>query len=167
MNEDVSEISMVWQAAVGRKIAQHTRAIRIADSTLVVEVEDSIWQSHLTTLQRQILQNLGHVLGPGQKAPTAIDFVVQSSIGSKSGLGKEPAKQEAELKTASQIGKTLPVPEMSAESDLTIMFSPDCSARQVQATLAALADYYRAGGGVGFEIDFELEDLSVSERVYA
>jgi hypothetical protein len=44
-----------------------------------------------------------------------------------------------------------------------IVFAPDLSADQVKATLAALADYYRACGGVGLRMDFEIADVLVEE----
>jgi hypothetical protein len=49
------------------------------------------------------------------------------------------------------------------DSDFTISFDPDLSPTQVKAVLQALADYYRACGGVGFKIDWGLEYLLVSE----
>jgi uncharacterized protein YjbI with pentapeptide repeats len=46
-------------------------------------------------------------------------------------------------------------------ADFTITFASSLSPEQIRGTLQALADYYRACGGVGFEIDFELEDVRV------
>lgn len=54
----------------------------------------------------------------------------------------------------------------SAESDLTITFAQELSTEQIKTGLSALADYYRACGGVGFRIDFELQTLSVGEPAY-
>jgi predicted nucleic acid-binding Zn ribbon protein len=54
-----------WPAAVGRKVAARTRAARMVRSTLIVEVEDSLWQRQLFVLTRQILSNLARSLGPG------------------------------------------------------------------------------------------------------
>ncbi|MCC6588971.1 MAG: DUF721 domain-containing protein [Bryobacterales bacterium] len=47
-----------WPAAVGKKIAAHTKAVSIVRGRLIVEVEDYVWQTQLRTLRRQILQNL-------------------------------------------------------------------------------------------------------------
>jgi hypothetical protein len=44
-----------------------------------------------------------------------------------------------------------------------MVFAPDLSAYQVKATLAALADYYRACGGIGLQMDFEVADVMVEE----
>ena len=54
-----------WNQAVGRKIAEHTRAARMVRSRLIVEVEDKTWQRQLFTLTSQILTNLARHLGPG------------------------------------------------------------------------------------------------------
>jgi predicted nucleic acid-binding Zn ribbon protein len=53
-----------WPNAVGKKIAAHTRAVRMVRTRLVVEVEDRVWQRQLFALTRQILVNLEKNLGP-------------------------------------------------------------------------------------------------------
>ena len=47
-----------WPAAVGNKIAAHTKAVSIVRGRLIVEVEDYVWQTQLRTLRTQILKNL-------------------------------------------------------------------------------------------------------------
>lgn len=54
-----------WPEAVGKKIAAHTRAVRMVRTRLVVEVEDRIWQRQLLTLTPFILFNLQKHLGAG------------------------------------------------------------------------------------------------------
>jgi hypothetical protein len=54
-----------WAAAVGKKIASHTRATRLVRDRLVVEVEDKTWQRQLFTLTHFILRNLERHLGRG------------------------------------------------------------------------------------------------------
>lgn len=54
-----------WPHAVGKKIAEHTRAVRLVRTRLVVEVEDRVWQKQLFSLMHQILRNLEKNLGPG------------------------------------------------------------------------------------------------------
>ena len=54
-----------WPAAVGKKIAAHTRATRLVRDRLVVEVEDQTWQRQLFTLSGFILRNLEKHLGSG------------------------------------------------------------------------------------------------------
>jgi hypothetical protein len=61
-----------WPAAVGKKIAEHTRAVVVVGSRLIVEVEDAVWQKHLLTLRGQILANLNMALGEDSVA--ALDF---------------------------------------------------------------------------------------------
>lgn len=54
-----------WSEAVGKKIAAHTRAVRMVRTRLVVEVEDKIWQRQLLTLTPFIVCNLQKHLGAG------------------------------------------------------------------------------------------------------
>ena len=54
-----------WADAVGKKIAEHTRAARMVRTRLIVEVEDHIWRRQLFGLSRQILANLAARIGPG------------------------------------------------------------------------------------------------------
>lgn len=54
-----------WPAAVGKKIAVKTRAVKLVRSTLVIECQDSVWQRQLNTLSGQILRNLENLLGAG------------------------------------------------------------------------------------------------------
>ncbi len=54
-----------WARAVGKTIAQHTRAAKLVRGRLVVEVEDATWQRNLFTLTRHVLANLEKALGPG------------------------------------------------------------------------------------------------------
>jgi predicted nucleic acid-binding Zn ribbon protein len=52
-----------WAEAVGKKIAAHTRAVRLVRTRLVVEVEDKTWQRQLMTLTPFIVCNLQKHLG--------------------------------------------------------------------------------------------------------
>jgi predicted nucleic acid-binding Zn ribbon protein len=54
-----------WPGAVGKKIAEHTRAARMVRTRLIVEVEDRIWQRQLFSLEKQILRNLEKEIGGG------------------------------------------------------------------------------------------------------
>lgn len=54
-----------WTDAVGKKIAAHTRTVKMVRTRLVVEVEDSTWQRQLFTLTPYILVNLEKSLGRG------------------------------------------------------------------------------------------------------
>ena len=53
-----------WKKAVGKRIAAHTRALKLVRTTLVVEVEDDIWRKNLWSLRYQILRNLEKSIGP-------------------------------------------------------------------------------------------------------
>jgi hypothetical protein len=61
-----------WTVAAGKKIAEHTRAVRLVRGSLVVEVEDQIWQRQLHTLRGFLIRNLEKALG--EALVTDIDF---------------------------------------------------------------------------------------------
>ena len=61
-----------WKVAAGKKIAEHTRATALVRGSLIVEVEDQIWQRQLTTLSRFLVSNLEKALG--EALVTDIDF---------------------------------------------------------------------------------------------
>ena len=61
-----------WKVAAGKKIARHTKARKLVRSTLVVEVEDLVWQRQLATLSRILLGNLEKALG--ERLVNEIDF---------------------------------------------------------------------------------------------
>ena len=69
MSQDPSAMTEVakraWKVAVGKKIAAHTKASRMVRTTLVVEVEDFIWQKQLFTLRSQIVEKLSGLIGAG------------------------------------------------------------------------------------------------------
>jgi predicted nucleic acid-binding Zn ribbon protein len=50
-----------WATAVGKKIASHTKAIGLVRNRLVIEVEDSVWQTQLFTLRSQIVGRLEQI----------------------------------------------------------------------------------------------------------
>jgi hypothetical protein len=52
-----------WPAAVGKAIAAHTSRIRLVRSTLVIDVEDPIWQRQLHSLTAQIVERLRKITG--------------------------------------------------------------------------------------------------------
>ena len=53
----------VWPIAVGKAINAHTLRLKVVRSTLVVEVEDAIWQRQLYPLTGQILARFQKVSG--------------------------------------------------------------------------------------------------------
>jgi predicted nucleic acid-binding Zn ribbon protein len=58
-------VCAVWANAVGKKIAAHSRAVKLVRAHLVVEVEDAIWQRQLFVLRRQIQCKIEESLGAG------------------------------------------------------------------------------------------------------
>ncbi len=64
----------IWPQAVGRVIASHTCGLRLVRTTLVVEVEDAVWQAQLFALRSQILNRLRQI--GGQSSIDDIEFRV-------------------------------------------------------------------------------------------
>jgi len=58
--------SAAWASAVGKAIAAHTSRVRLVRTTLVVEVEDAIWQRQLHALSGQILGSLRKLIASDQ-----------------------------------------------------------------------------------------------------
>ncbi len=56
-------VRAAWPHAVGKAIAAHTSNLRLVRTTLVVEVEDSIWQRQLHALTFQIVERLRKIIG--------------------------------------------------------------------------------------------------------
>lgn len=54
-----------WKKAVGKRLGERTRAVKLVRDKLVVEVEDEIWRRNLWGLRFQILRNLTTAIGPG------------------------------------------------------------------------------------------------------
>lgn len=54
-----------WPVAVGKRVAAHAYAARMAGSRLIVEVEDDVWRRQLFALTSHILASLAKRLGPG------------------------------------------------------------------------------------------------------
>jgi len=54
-----------WAAAVGKRIGARTAAKSLVRGSLIVEVDDAIWQKNLFQLRSQILAKLTSVLGGG------------------------------------------------------------------------------------------------------
>jgi len=54
-----------WKKAVGKRLAERARAIKLVRDRLVVGVDDEIWQKNLWGLRNQILKNLEAAIGPG------------------------------------------------------------------------------------------------------
>jgi len=54
-----------WKKAVGKRLADRARAIKLVRDRLVVGVDDEVWQKNLWGLRYQILNNLEAAIGPG------------------------------------------------------------------------------------------------------
>ena len=87
----------VWPAAVGTAIARHTTRLKVVRETLVVGVEDAIWQKQLFRLSNQIVDRLQKFMGS-----TAISNVEFRIIPAKRHAGREESSPELWRKDASR-----------------------------------------------------------------
>ncbi len=55
----------LWPLAAGKRVAAHTSRVTVVRTTLVVEVEDAVWQKQLYTLRAQVLHNIRKLMGAG------------------------------------------------------------------------------------------------------
>ena len=67
-----TRVLAVWPAAAGKIIASHTQARSLVRGTLIIDVEDRVWQRQLSTLRHFLLQNLAKELD--EALVTEIDF---------------------------------------------------------------------------------------------
>jgi hypothetical protein len=58
-------VCAVWASAVGKKIAAHSRAVKMVRTHLIVEVEDAVWQRQLFVLRQQIGRKIDESIGAG------------------------------------------------------------------------------------------------------
>jgi len=52
-----------WSEIVGRRIAEHARALRVSDGRLFVEVDSSVWAQELSLMRRQLLTEVNSKVG--------------------------------------------------------------------------------------------------------
>ena len=87
-----------WEIAVGEIIAKHSRAIRVEDHVLWVEVDHPIWRSELHHRKRQILDILNKGI-PVEEGPG----VIGADLDRKTTGRKVPVQKKAKLAPATEI----------------------------------------------------------------
>lgn len=63
-----------WKVAVGPRLEAHARFRELVRDRAVIEVDDKIWQTQLTTLRGHILEKLAKVVG--QRTVKQLEFRV-------------------------------------------------------------------------------------------
>lgn len=63
-----------WNDIVGRRVAEHARALRVDNGRLFVEVDSSVWSQELTLMKRKIVRQINDRIG--RKAIDNIHFVL-------------------------------------------------------------------------------------------
>jgi hypothetical protein len=72
LSDPETRVRAAWALAAGKNIARHTRATNLVRDSLIVEVEDYLWQKQLATLEHFLVANLEKALG--EKLVAKIDF---------------------------------------------------------------------------------------------
>lgn len=88
-----------WPRAAGKVVASHTRVRSLVRGTLIVEVEDYIWQRQLSTLGQCLVGNLEKELG--EPLVAGIDFRPMPPR-------REPQTATSARRESSQIGGQIP-----------------------------------------------------------
>jgi len=88
-----------WTVAVGKKIASHARPTFLDGARLIIEVDDPVWRTQLSSLAEAILKRIETVIGEG--IVTALEFRVAipkrgPTIAGPSGFALAPADDEAD-----------------------------------------------------------------------
>jgi predicted nucleic acid-binding Zn ribbon protein len=63
-----------WPDIVGRRVAEHSRALRVDGGRLLVEVDSSVWSQELTLMKRKILGRINDRIG--RQAIDNVHFVL-------------------------------------------------------------------------------------------
>ncbi len=56
--EEWELVRAYWAEAVGRRVARHTRLVRLKGETLVVEVDDEVWRAQIEVVRGRIIASL-------------------------------------------------------------------------------------------------------------
>jgi dsRNA-specific ribonuclease len=71
-DEDLARAA--WRAAIGERLEAHARFRELHYQTLIVEVDDRVWQGQMHALEKQILDKLQRLLG--RRLATRIEYRV-------------------------------------------------------------------------------------------
>jgi predicted nucleic acid-binding Zn ribbon protein len=73
------QVTAVWSAVVGEKIAEHTRPVSVEAGLIMVEVDSPGWAMQLTYLKPEIIKKLQRRVG--KESVTDVRFVLSSRRG--------------------------------------------------------------------------------------
>lgn len=82
-----------WPSAVGKAIAAHTGRLSVVRTTLVVEVEDAIWQKQLYPLTSQILGRLRTVTGSDVIQDIEFRVAIPRRLPQRAGMPDRPTSE--------------------------------------------------------------------------
>lgn len=103
-SEEVAEAACIaaWKHAVGEGISNHAVPVQLQKKTLVVVVEDNIWQKQLEQMRGQLLFRLNAVLG--QSLVKSIELRVDPTTLAKSrGAEHQSAKEQRDFRVPGEL----------------------------------------------------------------
>ena len=80
-----------WPRAVGARLEKRTRPLQMVRTTLVIEVEDAVWQRQLNAIRGQILKNLAGLLGQGMITELEFRIGVPRRMPQREEMAAQPA----------------------------------------------------------------------------
>ena len=80
-----------WPKAVGARLEKRTRPLQMVRTTLVIEVEDAVWQRQLNAIRGQILKNLAGLLGQGMITELEFRIGVPRRMPQREEMAAQPA----------------------------------------------------------------------------
>ena len=80
-----------WPKAVGVRLEKRTRPLQMVRTTLVIEVEDAVWQRQLNAIRGQILKNLAGLLGQGMITELEFRIGVPRRMPQREEMAAQPA----------------------------------------------------------------------------
>jgi transcriptional regulator with XRE-family HTH domain len=105
-----------------------------------------------------------HRIEDGQTHPSA---VVIARLARVFGVDQRLLLASAQKGPSGAIGLSATHKKLEEATDFDVRFDPGFSPDEVKYLLTALSNYYRACGGVGFEVQIEFEEAPVREPVHA
>ena len=61
--ESTQLVCSYWTAAVGQKIADHTKPVRVLGKRLIIDVDEQEWRSALASISRKIAEKVNQAVG--------------------------------------------------------------------------------------------------------
>ena len=120
----------LWEKVAGEHVAQYTRAVKIKEETLFIEVYDSIWVYHLNMLQGKIIDEFNeHV---GTKMISKIKFINEDFYARNLSEKRQESANFTENNYFSRNGPINLAPKEEEEIERALQLSPEYFRNQLR-----------------------------------